>query len=411
MRKLFIKIKSLVGPRDIIAKPLRGKALNQLAEIHDAWLYCENGVISDFGSGDEYLTLGADEVIDCSGKYILPAFVDSHTHIVFAATREAEFEDRINGLSYEAIAQRGGGILNSAGRLQQCSEQELYNSALARATKQIQQGTGALEIKSGYGLTVKDELKMLRVIALLKQNLPIPLKATFLGAHAFPQEFKQNHEGYIKMIIEEMLPNIAAENLADYIDVFCDKGFFSINETSRILEAGAKYGLRPKIHGNELGITGGVQVAIQHNALSVDHLEAVGAEEIYLLSESDTIATVLPGTSFFLGIPYAPARNLVDAGAALCIATDYNPGSSPNGRMSFMLSLACIKMKLLPSEALNASTVNASFALEMNNIVGSITKGKLANFILTKPVSSIAVLPYMFGEDMIESVYINGLRQ
>jgi imidazolonepropionase len=408
MRILFIHIKSLFATDALISKPLRGKALKEHGEIHDAWLFCENGIIADFGTGDGFINLRAEEVVDCSGKIILPAFVDCHTHIVFAATRETEFVDRISGLSYSEIAQRGGGILNSAKMLQQCSEQELYNDAFARASKQIQQGTGAMEIKSGYGLTVKDELKMLRVIARLKQNLPIPVKATFLGAHAYPHAFQQDHDGYIKLIIDEMLPNIAAEKLADYIDVFCDKGFFTVAETSRILEAGAKYGLRPKIHGNELGITGGVQVAIQHNAISVDHLEEVGEEEIYLLSQSDTIATVLPGTSFFLGIPYAPARKLADAGAALCIATDYNPGSSPNGRMSFMISLACIKMKLLPQEAINACTVNAAFALEMNNIVGSITKGKKANFILTKPMNSIAVLPYMFGEDVIESVYING---
>ena len=410
MRVLFINIKSLVARQESLSSPLRGKLMQHLPVLNNSWLYCEKGMISDFGTGNGYMDIQVDEIIDCTGKFVLPSFIDSHTHIVFAATREAEFVDRINGLTYEEIAQKGGGILNSAVMLQKQTEQDLYEASHTRACRQIQQGTGAIEIKSGYGLTVKDELKMLRVIATLKQNLPIPIKATFLGAHAFPMEYKQDHEGYIKLIIEEMLPNIAAEGLADYIDVFCDRGFFSVSETGRILEAGAKYGLKPKIHGNELGRTGGVQVAIQHQAVSVDHLEEIGEDEINLLTQVETIATVLPGTSFFLGIPYAPARKLVDAGAALCIATDFNPGSSPNGRMSFMLSLACIKMKLLPEEAFNACTINAACALELQHELGSISKGKLANFIITKPINSIAVLPYMFGEDIIDAVYINGKK-
>jgi imidazolonepropionase len=408
MRRLFINIKA-IAVRDVKAeKPLRAGTLKELPVLNNAWLFCENGRIAGYGAGTEYSSFNADEIIDCQGKFILPSFVDSHTHIVFASTREAEFEDRINWLSYEEIAQRGGGILNSAKMLQLKSEDELFEDAYQRACRQIKQGTGAMEIKSGYGLTVYDELKMLRVIARLKQKLPIPVKATFLGAHAYPREFRNDHEAYIKLIIDEMIPNIAAENLADYIDVFCDKGFFSIDETSRILEAGGKFGLKPKIHGNELGITGGVQVAVRHKAISVDHLEETGEEEIQLLAKADTIATVLPGPSFFLGIPYAPARKLVDSGAALCIATDFNPGSSPNGRMSFMVSLACIKMKLLPAEAINASTINGAFAIELQDEVGSISLGKRANFIITRPVNSIAVLPYMFGEDIIESVYING---
>ncbi len=411
MRQLFIHIKSLLATQTPALEPLRGSNLKHIHEYKNAWLLCEQGRVLSYNDNDDYLSIIADETIDCTGKFILPTFVDSHTHIVFAATRESEFVDKINGLSYEEIAQRGGGILNSARRLQLCSENDLYQDALGRALKLIQQGTGAIEIKSGYGLTVADEIKMLRVIAQLKQALPIPVKATFLGAHAYPQEFKQNHEGYINLILNEMLPNIASENLADYIDVFCDKGFFSVVETERILEAAQQYGLKPRIHGNELGITGGVQVAVKHNAISVDHLEEVGDEEIQLLAHSNTIATVLPGTSFFLGIPYAPARKLIDAGAALCIASDFNPGTCPNGRMSFLMSLACIKMKLLPEEAFNAATVNASFALELQQEVGSLSVGKRANFIISKPMNSLALIPYTFGEDIIESVYINGVKR
>lgn len=407
MRTLFINIKTLFASEDKPLKSLRGKDLSNINTLHNAWLLCENGVISSFGLMENMGNLNAEETVDCTGKLMLPAFVDSHTHIVFAATRESEFVDKINGLTYEEIAQRGGGILNSAKRLQNTSEDQLYTDAYARALQLMKQGTGAIEIKSGYGLTVIDEIKMLRVIARLKASLPIPVKATFLGAHAFPQEFKQHHEGYIQQIISEMLPIIGAEHLADYVDVFCDKGFFSVEETAQILNAAKQYQLKPRIHGNELGITGGVQVAIAHHALSVDHLEEIGQEEIALLSNSETMATVLPGTSFFLGIPYAPARKLVDAGAALCIASDYNPGTCPNGRMSFLLSLACIKMKLLPEEALNACTINAAFALELQDEVGSISPGKRANLILTKPIDSLARIPYTFGEDMISQVFIN----
>lgn len=407
MRTLFINIKTLFANEEKPLKPLRGKDLSNVNSLHNAWLLCENGIISSFGLMESMGNLNADETIDCTGKLMLPAFVDSHTHIVFAATRESEFVDKINGLTYEEIAQRGGGILNSAKRLQNTSEDQLYTDAYTRALQLMKQGTGAIEIKSGYGLTVIDEIKMLRVIARLKTSLPIPVKATFLGAHAFPQEFKKHHEGYIQQIISEMLPIIGAEQLADYVDVFCDKGFFSVEETAQILNAAKQYQLKPRIHGNELGITGGVQVAIAHQALSVDHLEEIGPEEIELLANSETMATVLPGTSFFLGIPYAPARKLIDAGAALCIASDYNPGTCPNGRMSFLLSLACIKMKLLPEEVLNACTINAAFALELQDELGSISPGKRANLILTKPMDSLARIPYTFGEDMISQVYIN----
>jgi imidazolonepropionase len=410
MKILFHSIGELYTDPHYLVKPLRGKELAYTAILKNAWLVIDEGLIQDFGAGTIPVDLNFNEQVDCSGRIIFPAYIDSHTHIVFAATREMEFTDRISGMTYEEIGKRGGGILNSARKLQACTEDELFEAAFERAIQQIKQGTGALEIKSGYGLTVKDELKMLRVIARLKEKLPVPVKSSFLGAHAYPSEFKENHEGYIRLIIDEMLPNIAAEKLADYIDVFCDRGYFNPDETGRILKAGAKYGLKPKIHANELDVSGGVQAGVNHNALTVDHLEQVGENEIKILSQSSTLATVLPGTSFFLGIPYAPARRLVDAGAALCLASDYNPGSSPNGRMSFILSLACIKMKLLPEEALNAATINAACAIELQDNYGSIAKGKSAGFIVSKPVTSLAVIPYTFGMDLIESVYIKGKK-
>lgn len=410
MQTLYHSVKTLILGNPEADAPLRGPAMQQVQSLENAWLLCRDGLIAAYGTMPVPEEFTRAESVDCSGKIIFPTFADSHTHIVFATTREGEFVDRIKGLSYEEIAERGGGILNSAQRLQAYSEELLYEEAYQRAMGMIAQGTGALEIKSGYGLTPESELKMLRVIARLKQTLPIPVKATFLGAHAYPTEYKTNHEGYIQSILNDMLPVIAGEQLADYIDVFCERGYFSPDETSRILDAGAALGLKAKIHGNEMGLTGGVQTAVKHKALSVDHLEHLGEEEIELLSKSETIATVLPGTSFFLGIPYAPARRLIDAGAAVSIASDFNPGSSPNGRMSFLMSLACIKMKLLPYEALNACTVNAAFALELASEAGSIGKGRPANFIISKQVTSFDVIPYMFGQDMIEAVIINGTR-
>lgn len=407
MQTLYHSIQFLITGHPDAKSPIRGRNMLEGNRLENAWLLCRDGKIAALGTMPFPEAFGTGKQVDCSGKIVLPTYVDSHTHIVFAATREEEFVDRIQGMSYEEIAARGGGILNSARRLQAASEEQLYEAAYARALSMMSQGTGALEIKSGYGLTPETELKMLRVIARLKKALPIPVKATFLGAHAFPAEFKTNHEGYIHSLLNGMLPAIANEQLADYIDVFCDRGFFSPDETSRILEAGAHYGLKAKIHGNEMGLTGGVQVAVKHKALSVDHLEHLGDEELELLGTSQTIATVLPGTSFFLGIPYAPARQLIDSGAAVAIASDHNPGSSPNGRMGFMLSLACIKMKLLPQEALNACTVNAAFALELASEAGSIGAGRPANFIITKQVTSFSVIPYMFGQDMIDSVIIN----
>ncbi|MCG9881080.1 MAG: imidazolonepropionase [Bacteroidia bacterium] len=410
---LVTKIKSLAGILENGEQKLSGKEMSVLNSISNAWLWVQDGLINDYGSMEsldlsrfsqyEYNTYTAE------GSYVLPCYVDSHTHIVFARTREEEFEMRIKGKSYEEIAEAGGGILNSAKRLQAMSEEELYAQALDRLKQLIQFGTGAIEIKSGYGLSVADEIKMLRVIKRLKENCDIPIKATFLGAHAFPLEYKQNREGYIKLIIDEMLPKIAAENLADYIDVFCDQGFFTPQETDVILEAGKRYGLRAKIHGNELGYTGGVQAAVKNKALSVDHLEYTSEVEIACLLASETMPVALPGCSFFLGIPYAPVRKMIDAGLPVCLASDFNPGSTPNGRMGFVVALACSQMKLSVEEAINACTINGAYSLELSNEIGSITRGKRANFYITKPMSSLAIIPYYFGVDQVSKTFINGV--
>jgi imidazolonepropionase len=409
---LIVNIKALCGILDANQTKLAGKEMGRLNQIENAFLCIENGRIKEFGSMQELNESSYSELlftkIDAKDKFVLPSFVDSHTHIVFAKTREDEFVMRIKGKSYEEIAEAGGGILNSAMRLQAMSEDELYTQALARLNEIISFGTGAVEIKSGYGLTVMDELKMLRVIKRLKAISPIPIKATFLGAHAFPLEFKNNHQAYIRLILDEMLPLIIEENLADYIDVFCDIGFFSPEETNQILEHAAKFGLNPKIHGNELGYTGGVQVAVKNKAISVDHLEYTGDDEIECLLNSQTMPVALPGCSFFLGIPYAPFRKMIDAGLAVCLASDYNPGSTPNGRMGFVFSLACIQMKLTPEEAINAMTINGAAAIEMSHELGSITAGKLGNVFITKPINSLAAMPYYFGVDQIETVILNG---
>jgi imidazolonepropionase len=412
---LFIKnIKKLCQVRDTGMLAIRGNNLNDLPSVENAWLAIENGYISDYGSMEDFPAI-TDwrnlEVIDIEGKYILPTFCDSHTHLVFAAWRETEFVDKIKGLSYESIAAKGGGILNSAKRLQQTSENTLYELAKERIKEIIQTGTGAVEIKSGYGLTVADELKMLRVIQRLKSENLLPIKSTFLGAHAFPIAYKENKEAYIDLIIHEMLPNIHSEKLADYIDAFCETGFFSIAQTEKILNAAAKYSLKVKLHANQLANSGGVQLGIQHHAISVDHLENIGPAEIEALGISQTIATMLPGAAFFLRLNYPPARDLINANAILAIATDYNPGSCPNGSMPYMISHACIQMKMTPEEAINASTINGAAAMEVLNEVGSITRGKKANFIITKEMNDLAYLPYKFGGGVIESVYIDGKKQ
>lgn len=403
---LLSNIKSLYQVRENVHDPLRGQDMAVLPYLNDAFVLIENGRIRDFGTMAEAPSR-ADQVIDCDDRFVLPCWCDSHTHLVFAASREGEFIDRIHGLSYEEIAERGGGILNSAARLQETPEDVLFEQSLARLEEVIQYGTGAIEIKSGYGLTPDSELKMLRVIRRLKEVAPIPVKATFLGAHALPLAFRDDRAGYIRQIIKDMLPVISDEGLADYIDAFCEKGFFTLSETEQIIEAGVKYGLRPKLHVNQLTNSGGVQLAVRHDAVSADHLEQTGKDETLALKESSTIATVLPSCSFFLNIPYAPARELIDGGAALALATDYNPGSTPSGKMPFVISLACIQMKLTPEEAINAATINGSFAMGLQGECGTVTKGKRANLIITKKIPSIAYIPYAFGSDHIEKVVLS----
>lgn len=387
---------------------VKGADMKNLDCIENAWLLIENGKISDFGDMEHAHAVQANDIVDLSGKLVLPAWVDSHTHLVFASSRENEFVDRINGLTYEEIARRGGGILNSARKMAEIEEEQLYDESLARLHSVIAQGTGAIEIKSGYGLNMEGELKMLRVIRRLKEDNIIPIKATFLAAHAYPVDYKDNHEGYLNQIINEMLPVVAGEGLADYMDVFCEKGFFSVEETERLLEAGWKHGLKPKIHANQLHHSGGVQVGVKHKAVSVDHLEAVGGEEIASLIDGDTIPTLLPGAAFFLGIGYQPARNIIDAGLPVCLATDYNPGSCPSGNVPLLLTLACTQLKMTPEEAINAVTINGAAALEMAGEMGTIARGKKANLIITKPMPSFSYIPYDFGNNPVEKMILEG---
>ncbi len=390
----------------------RGKAMSFLDHIQNAFLFVDNGTIVDFGPQDSCSYETADQVIDATGKFVLPSWVDSHTHIVFAKSREGEFVDRIKGRSYEEIAASGGGILNSAKKLQETSFEELYRDAEKRLKEVISFGTGAIEIKSGYGLSFDAEIKMLEVIKTLKNKHPeIPIKSTFLGAHAIPSIYKNNRKAYIDIILNEMLPYVAEHQLAEYCDVFCDKGFYTVEETDLILKKAATYGLKAKIHANELAISGGVQVGIANNAISVDHLEETSQVEIDALKNSSTIPTLLPGTSFFLNIPFAPARKMIDDGLGVCLATDYNPGSTPSGNMPFLLSLACIKMKLLPEEAINAVTINAAHALELADLYGSIDIGKKAQLLITKPMESLAYIPYAYGSDLIDTVILDGKIQ
>ncbi|MFY7965215.1 MAG: imidazolonepropionase [Chitinophagaceae bacterium] len=410
MQTIITNIKQLVNVRDE-NKLLRGKELSNLPIIDNAFLVIENGLIVDYGemaNGNWELGIDEKEIINANGTTILPSYCDSHTHIVFAASRETEFVDKINGLSYADIAAKGGGILNSAAKLVNTSEDDLFNMAFDRLLQLIQLGTGAIEIKSGYGLSLENELKMLRVIKRLKSVSPIPVKATFLGAHAFPIAYKENNQGYIDIIINEMIPAIAKENLADYIDAFCEEGFFSIAQTESICNAGIHTGLKVKIHANQLSSTGAVQLGVKLNALSVDHLEMMDDDAIQSLANSNTIGTLLPTAAFFLRMDYQPARKLIDAGCAIALASDYNPGSSPSGNMNFVNAISCIQMKMLPEEVINASTINAAYAMEVENELGSITKGKKANLIFTKPIPSLAYIPYSFGSNLIDKVMING---
>jgi imidazolonepropionase len=391
-------------------KKASGAEMSEFNVLENGYLLLEGNKISAFGPMKECPDR-ADKLIDASGKMVFPCWCDPHTHIVYAGSREKEFVDKIKGLSYEEIAKRGGGILNSAKRLQNTSEEELFQSALVRLSEIKSMGTGAVEIKSGYGLTVKDEIKMLRVIKRLKEKSVLTIKSTFLGAHAFPMEYKQNHQAYVDIIIKKMLPVIGQEKLADYCDVFCDRGFFSVEETDKILNAASKYGLKPKIHANELDYSGGIQVGVKHKAISVDHLECTGDKEIETLLQSHTMPTLLPSTAFFLGLHYPPARKMIDAGLPVALATDYNPGSSPSGNMPFILSLACIKLKMLPEEAINAATINAAYAMEISDELGSIGIGKKANIFIAKPMSSYSFIPYSFGSHLVETVIINGNMQ
>jgi imidazolonepropionase len=410
MSKILIKnIKKLYQVGEDIPETIKGEAMKNIPYIENAYLALEDDVIVDYGNMEnlEGISDWRDlEVIDASGKFVFPAFCDSHTHIVFAKSREEEFVDRINGLSYEEIALKGGGILNSAKKLAETDEEDLYQSALIRLNKLLETGTGALEIKSGYGLSVEAELKMLRVIKRLKETAPILIKSTFLGAHAVPLEYKTNKESYIKLIIDEMLPEIAKQNLADFIDVFCEKNYFTMEEMQQILEAGLKYGIKSKVHVNQFNVLGGVKAAVDLGALSVDHLEHVRDNDIEALKGSSCMPTLLPSCSYFLGIPYADARKMIDSGLPVALASDFNPGSTPSGNLSFVWSLACVKLKMTPEEALNALTVNAAYAMGLSESHGKIALGRKCPIIITKEIPNLAYIPYAFGENHIERLIL-----
>ncbi|MCO6462324.1 MAG: imidazolonepropionase [Saprospiraceae bacterium] len=391
-----------------LSKPLAGKVLATLPSVEDGYIRIAGGKITEIGSMQHFKPAAGVDIVDAGRGHVLPAWCDSHTHLVHATSREKEFEMRLQGRSYEEIAAAGGGILNSADVLRAMDEEELYDVSYRRFRDIQRMGTGAIEIKSGYGLDFDSEIKMLKVIRRLKETNEIPVKATFLGAHAFPREFSNDHDGYIDLITRKMLPYISDHGLADYIDAFCDRGFFSPTQTEKILEAGAKYGLKPKIHANELAVSGGVQIGVKHGAISVDHLEEMDDDSIAALAASDTIGTMLPGCAFFLGIPFPQARKMINAGAKLAIATDYNPGTAPSGNMNMVVSLACIRLKMTPEEAVNAATINGSFAMELQHKTGSITVGKEASFILTHTMPSLAYFPYSFGHHPVSKVFIRG---
>lgn len=400
-------IRQLIGiaPSETLRKV--GSEMNDVQSINDAFLTIDDGIIKDFGESSRYpLPSGKDEIIDARGGMVMPAFCDSHTHICYAGSREREFIDKINGLSYEEIAARGGGILNSADLLHQTSEDDLYSQTMERVNEMIAKGTGAIEIKSGYGLDTQDELKMLRVIRRVKETSPAVIKSTFLGAHAVGRKYSGRQDEYVDLVCREMIPAVASECLADYVDVFCDEGFFTPEQTARILQAGAEYGLVPKIHANELSCSGGVQVGVAHDALSVDHLERTTEAEIDVLKGKKTMPTMLPGASFFLGMPYGRAKDYIEAGLGIALASDYNPGSSPSGDMRFVMALGCVKMRLTPEQAFNACTINAAYAMGVSQSMGSITKGKRASLVVTKPLPSLAFIPYSYQTPYIERIII-----
>ncbi len=409
MRILIENIKELVQVEEHPVRFVAGKEMSQLRTIEKAWLLIENGLVSSFGKMDDTdRPTSSNKTIDAKSKMVFPAFCDSHTHLVYPASREIEYIDKIKGLSYEEIAKRGGGILNSAKRMQQISEAELFESALKRLDEIMYLGTGAVEIKSGYGLNTEAEMKMLRVIRRLKESHPLTIKSTFLGAHAVPLEFKGKQSDYVNLVINEMIPRVASEELADYVDVFCDRGFFTIEDTDRILNAAMKYGLRPKIHANELDYSGGIQVGVKYNALSVDHLEYTGDAEIEALLNTETMPTVLPGAAFFLGMVYAPIRKMIDAGLPVALASDFNPGSSPSGNMQLILSMASILYKMLPEEGINATTINSAYAMGVEDNLGSIAVGKIANLFITKEIPGIEYMPYAYGDNKVDTMIING---
>ncbi|MBQ0112728.1 MAG: imidazolonepropionase [Bacteroidales bacterium] len=406
MRTVIKNIKSLVQVEDKARLAVCGKDMAEVKCIDNAYLLIEDGIIKDFGTMDS--CPNADKEIDATGRFVLPSFCDSHTHLVYAGSREIEYIDKIKGLSYEEIAERGGGIVNSALRLQKASEEELYDDAMQRLEGMIKLGTGAVEIKSGYGFTTEAELKMLRVIRKLKENSQLTIKANFLGAHGVPMEYRGNIDAFVDKIVDEMIPKVADEGLADFIDVFCDKGFFTVEQTDRMLFEGVKRGLKPKIHANELAASGGIQVGVKYNALSVDHLEYTGDAEIECLKASQTMPTILPGAAFFLNMQCAPARKMMQAGLPIAMASDFNPGSSPSGNMQLILTFACVNYKLTPQEAINATTINTAYAMDVVDKLGSICKGKVANFYITKEIPSIEYLPYYYGENKVEKVFLNG---
>ena len=408
MSLLVKNIGCIVGTDESGRTRAAGEEMSNIGMLENAWLLTDNERICDYGTMDALPHEEGHEVIDAKGGWLFPSFCDSHTHIVYAGSREQEFIDKINGLSYEEIAKRGGGILNSADRLHDTSEEELYRQAMERINEIIAMGTGLVEIKSGYGLTLEDELKILRVIRRIKENAPLEVRATFLGAHAVGRAYRGRQSKYVEHVCNDMIPAVAKEGLADFVDVFCDKGFFTVEETAKIIETGAKYGLRAKIHANELAISGGVEVGVGHEALSVDHLESMGDEQIEALKGSDTMPTMLPGCAFFLGIGYPPARKMIDAGLAVALASDYNPGTAPSGNMRFVASLASIKMKMTPAEAINAATLNSACAMGESKEYGSITRGKVANFYITKPLSSLAYMPYAHQTPIIKDIILKG---
>ena len=406
-RTLITNIKSLVQVEDTAREAVCGKDMAEVKTIENAYLLIEDDKIADFGTMDT-LSENADMTIDAKQRFVLPSFCDSHTHLVYAGSREIEYIDKIRGLSYEEIAKRGGGILNSAKRLQEASEDELFEDAMQRLEEIISYGTGAVEIKSGYGLTTEAELKMLRVIRRLKEASPLTIKANFLGAHGVPLEYRGRQGDFVNLVIDEMIPQVAKENLAEFIDVFCDTGFFTVEETARMLEAGTKHGLVPKIHANELDYSGGIEVGVKYGALSVDHLECVGEKEIATLKTSNTMPTILPGAAFFLNMPYSPARKMIEAGLPVAMASDFNPGSSPSGNMQMVLTFACVNYRLTPQEAINATTINSAYAMGISRTHGSIAKGKQANFYITKDIPTIEYIPYYYGTNKVERTFLNG---